>query len=216
MLQLSEEEVRETLQRAREIADQGRALAGPQGGYEVYLHAGEEVGIPREALMQALRERHAVPLETLAAGQTVFAPSVDGHWYPAVLSSLDAHSATVRFVNGGEHTCAANDLRPLTLVPGRKLEADWPGWGWFGCTVEKYNPDKGTLTLTDGWSKKSLPLEKVRLPKREAAPLTTQERRIAAINRIVLTRCALLAGSAGIGLGFLLARFLPQLLPFLG
>lgn len=207
-LHLSETDLSETLTRARQIAEQRPvpALAGPD--CEALLAAGEEMGLPREAVLQALRERIPVTAEAFAAGETVFAPSVDGSWYPAAIVDLGSHSATVRFHNGGEHTCAQGDLRPLALVPGRKVQADWPGWGWCTVDVVKYEPKQEKLTLSDGWSKKTLSLRKVRLSPKLASPPTLEERRIAALTRSALVRCSLLAGSAGVGIGLLLGWLL--------
>src|SRR5688500_18898375 len=106
LTQLTETELAETVQRAREIADQGRELATPEARYEDYIHAAEEVGIPREAMLQAIRERVLVPGENLEEGQIVFAPSADGFWYPAELKTLGEQTSTVHFVTGADHTCA--------------------------------------------------------------------------------------------------------------
>jgi hypothetical protein len=215
---LSEEELRETLQRARQIAEQGRELAAPEVDYEAYLKAAEEVGLPRSAVLQALRERQLIPAETFAAGQMVFAPSADGYWYPATLVDLESHTATVRFLSGGEHTCALADLRPLSLIPGRKLEADLKGWGWWSAIVEKYDPQSGKVSvLHDDWmgGKEKVSLQKIRLPAKLASPPKQEEKRLATLSRKILTRWALLAGGAGLAAGILLDRLLPFLLPFL-
>jgi len=203
-LQLSEADLSDTLTRARAIAEQGQALALRAGDYEALVAAGEEMGIPRDAILQALRERHPVATEVITLGQLVFAPSMDGSWYPATVASLGDHTATVRFINGGEHTCAPGDLRSLTLVPGRKVQADWPTWGWCDVTVEKYDEKSGKVTLSDGWSKKSFELDKIRLSSRLATPPSPQERRLASLSRATLLRCSLLAGGAGMTLGALL------------
>lgn len=203
-LRLSEEELSGTLTRAREIAEQGQALALPGADLDALVSAGEEVGIPRDAILQALRERHPVATEVFTAGQLVFAPSIDGAWYPATIATLGGHSATVRFLNGGEHTCAVSDLRGLSLLPGRKVQADWPTWGWCDVTVERYDEKSGKVTLSDGWSKKAFALDKVRLSSKLATPPTQQERRLASLTRATLLRCSLLAGGAGMTLGALL------------
>src|SRR5687767_10773915 len=138
-LRLSEAELSDTLQRAREIAEQSRALAVPAAECEALLAAGDEVGIPRDAIMQALRERVPAAIEVFTPGQDVWAPSLDGLWYPAAITHLGEHAATVRFVNGGEAQCALDDLRPLSLLPGRKLYANLPFWGWYGVELESYD-----------------------------------------------------------------------------
>src|SRR5687767_2232752 len=135
-LELSDGELGETLQRAREIAGHSREPDARQGGYEGYLKAAEEVGIPREAVLQALYERLLIPAERYAPGQRVFAPSADGFWYLAEITGLGQHTATVRFLSAGESTCALADLRPASLIPGRKLQADCKGWGWWDAHIK--------------------------------------------------------------------------------
>jgi hypothetical protein len=214
-LSLSETELHETLARAREIADRGGERVAPDVAFDAYVQAAEEMGIPREAILQALRERSAGAGFEFAEGQRVFAPSLDGFWYPARIVNIGDLTAVVKFDQGESHSCAMADLRPLALIPGRKLEVDWPGWGWWTVTVESYDAESGALCVTDGWSSKRLSLNKVRLPSRIASPAGTAERRLAAVSRAALIRCGVLAGGAGLAAGVLLDRLLPWLLAFL-
>jgi hypothetical protein len=82
-------------------------------------------------------------------------------------------------------------------------------------SVESYDPQAGTLTATDGWSRKRFPIRKIRLPAKIAASPPREERRLAAFSRDALVRCSLLAGGVGLAAGLLLDRVLPLLLPFL-
>jgi hypothetical protein len=213
--QLTEEELGETLQRAREISAQTAGPVLPDAELQAYLQAGEEVGVPQEALLQALRERQlAAPVE-LRVGELAFAPSADGHLYPAEVLALTDHTASVRFVSGAEHTCARIDLRPLALVPGRKLEADIADWGWWGAIVEKYNPEKRKVDIVhDDWTgtKETVPLHRLRLTPKAIAP---PQRKTGPAMQSALMKCALLAGGVGVAAGILLDRLLPLLLPFL-
>src|SRR6185369_27535 len=122
-----EEELGETLRRAREIAAHGER-ADHEAAYEGYVRAAEEMGISREAVLQALCERLLIPAEQFAAGHTVFAPSMDGCWYLAEILSTGDLVASVRFLSGGERTVPLADLRPASLVPGRRLQADCKDW----------------------------------------------------------------------------------------
>ena len=70
-IHLSEEQVRETVQRAREIAEHSPAPAASVSDLEAYVRAAEELGIPREAMLQALRERVQVPTETFKVPKIV-------------------------------------------------------------------------------------------------------------------------------------------------
>jgi hypothetical protein len=205
---LSEEELRETIQRAREISDNSRDLSLPDAELEAYLQAGEEMEIPREALLQALRERQPALIERFAVGDQVFAPSVDGFWYPAEVLELGEHTAKVRFVSGSEHSTAVVDLKPLGLLPGRKLEANLKDWGWWNAVVERYDPATGLVHIVhDDWfsENEAVPLTRVRLaPKQRARKEGAGN---PALRQLVL-RWALLAGGIGVAAGVLLDRLL--------
>lgn len=219
MLQhLNQAELSETIRRAQAIAEQGRELSAPEGQYGDYLQAAEEMGVPREAMLQALRERMLIPSETLEVGQQVFAPSADGFWYVATLLSVSEHTARVRFLEGGEHTCAATDLRPLSLIPGRKLQGDIKDWGWWACIALRHDPQKERVqVMHDDWAggKEWLPLRKLRLTREHVHPKREGEQRSETAVKNTLLRVAALAGSAGLALGLLLDRLLPFVFPFL-
>lgn len=194
---LTEEEVQPVLRRAIEIADSTPAEEVREGvSLESLYAAAEEAGVPRGAVELALRERLHVTPEQLQPGQRLFAPSADGHCYPATLVSVSETSATVRFENGGEHICRVWDLQQFSLVPGRKLEYNDKTWGWWGCEVVEYNEKKGLVTVYEGWSRKKVDLTKIRIPRVK----TKQERRISSI----VARTAFIAGSLGLGAGWLL------------
>ena len=213
--QLTEDELGETLQRAREISAQTSGPALPNAELQAYLDAGEEMGIPQEALLQALRERELAAPAVLQVGELAFAPSADGHSYPAEILALTDHTASVRFVNGAEHTCARVDLRPLALVPGRKLQADIADWGWWGVVVEKFDAAKGKVHIVhDDWygQKEVVPLHRLRLAPKAVKPPPSKSP--PALQQ-ALMKCALVAGGVGLAAGILLDRLLPLLLPFL-
>lgn len=213
-LQLSEEELGATVQRAREIAEQTHTLTAPAGDVEAFLSAAEEMGIPREASLQALRERGLVADQSYAVGEKVFAPSADGNWYPATLSMLDGVRATVRFVSGGEASCATSDLRPFQLLPGTKLEGDIKDWGWWPVAIERYDEVKGKVHVThDDWmgGKEALPLHKLRLSGKKTKIAEKQAPTFSERYRAALVRCALLAGGGGVALGFAISQLLQWL-----
>ncbi len=209
-LQFSEEELGATIQRAREIAEQSHTLAAPSGDVEAFLSAAEEMGIPRGASLQALKERGLIAEQAWEVGQQVFAPSADGNWYAATVASLDSHTATVRFLGGGERTCPLADLRPFSLVPGMRLEGDLKDWGWWGIVVERFDETKGKVRVThDDWfgGKETLPLQKLRLPGKKVKP-EIQKGTLSERYRAALIRASLLAGGAGLLLGFALSQLL--------
>ena len=124
MLELTQEEVNHTISRASQIVEQKTEGSGAAlGGYEAYISAAEEVGIPREAMLQALRERNLLAVDGVSPGDVVFAPSADNASYPAtVLRVTNESSIVVQFLAGGEHTVSAIDIRSLSMVPGRQLQ----------------------------------------------------------------------------------------------
>src|SRR5215831_3682594 len=117
-LHFSEEEKRETLRRAQEIAEAPKPVA-PADDLQAYLDAAEEAGVPRSAMLAALQERLIVSGQPFKEGDLVLAPSADGACYPARIELLADSDATVQFISGGEHTVSLGLLRPLGIVPGR-------------------------------------------------------------------------------------------------
>src|SRR5262249_13220678 len=99
-LHFSEEEKRDTLRRAQEIADSSRAV-DPSNDLQAYLNAAEEAGVPRSAMLAALQERLIVGTEPFKEGDMVFAPSADGACYPARIEGITNSDASVVFVSGG-------------------------------------------------------------------------------------------------------------------
>ncbi len=105
------------------------------------------------------------------------------------------------------------DLRTCSLIPGRKVQVQWPGWGWWNAIIDEHNPENGKITvLADYWSEERREFDLADL--REGAAVDGRERK-ALLPRAALLRCSLLAGGAGLLLGLLLERLLPWLLPFL-
>jgi hypothetical protein len=206
-LPLQDEELQATLRRAREIAQQ-EATPAAESDLELYLSAAEEMGIPREALAQALRERNLLP-QNVRVGEQYFAPSADGFLYVATVLELNGATARVQFAGGGERSCALADLRPLDLVPGRRLQADWPDWGWASVEVTRHDLKKGKVTVTSWMQPATVSLAKLRLHPNDA--LGRQKHS----GRDLLLRWTLAAGTGGFALGLLAAKVLPMLLPFL-
>ena len=168
-LQLSDEELAQTTRRAGEIATQ-IAISGSSSAieeqYAGYLQATEEVGIPREAALQALREQLQIHEMVLEPGSRVFAPSADGYWYAATVKLVAQHRVTVAFDVGGEHTCDIGDLKPFSLTPGKIVHACWKGdEGWYGARIRKYDAEKQKVEVVyrmDG-TVETVPLKRVRL-----------------------------------------------------
>lgn len=197
---LKEEELAEVLHRAQEI-DVG-SLTGATDAHDLeqFIAAAEEVGISREAVLQAIREKTGQALQSFNVGDRVFAKSADNAYYIATVTEVDGRTAKVRFLSGGDHALAVADLHSASFLPGQKVEVDWPFWGWYKATVVKFDERTGKLTANDGMSEKSFPLTKVRLGVRRSQT----QARVSSL----LFRTALIAGSLGAVAGALVARFL--------
>lgn len=173
---LTEEQIRDVLARAEEIHLKS---ADPEMGsaeIEAVVSAAEEAGLSREAILQALRERVALPMDPPQSGERVFAKSSDGKFYVADVVSVQSDLLRVRFVRGGETSVRLADIQPCTFLPGSKVVCPWPNWGWWTCTVVSYNADKQKVKVTDGWgSHETFPISEVRLdppkPQRPGGPM---------------------------------------------
>jgi hypothetical protein len=138
-MQLSDDELRDVLARAEAI--QRTALTGPGASaeFEVVIQAAEEVGIAREAVERALRERYGVPAAPPRAGDLAFVRSADGKYYPAEVLAAQRDQASVRFLTGSEATVAPEHVRPCRLLPGERIMVPWPWWGPWNVSVVRYD-----------------------------------------------------------------------------
>jgi hypothetical protein len=198
----NEEELKATLKRAAEIAAADGTPAEEVQSLEIYLRAAEESGIPRAAFLAAMQERMTAPVLQAETGTRVFAPSPDGFWYVAEVLSCENGSVRVRFLHGGEHTCAELSLRPFSLIPGVKLQVRHNTWGWMDGTVHTFDEAQGLLKVDDGFSSSSHPLIDIRLPKVK----TLREKRLGE----VYWRAAITFGSIGTAVGWLLHALLSR------
>jgi hypothetical protein len=200
--ELQPQEMSEILRRAQVLesaAPQHTPQHAPQSSVDSFLQAAEELGLSRQALVQALRERSGQALEGVEPGDAVFAKSADGAFYAATVLETKSHSAVVRFASAGDHEVALPDLRRFSILPGQKLEAKQGFWGWLPAEVEKYDPQKQKVTVSDGFNSKAYPLTEIRLP-------VEKTRRELAV-RALLFRVGLISAGIGGVLGALLMRF---------
>jgi len=174
-------EVSEVIRRASEIDDQTRLLAASDRDIAEFVAAAEEAGISRDATLQALRERLEYVREAYAGGQLCFAMSADGRSYVARILSLEADSAKVRFMSGGEVQLSVSQLRPLQLGPGHRLEYQSPSMKmWLTTDVVRYNADTQAVSFNYWGTEETVPLDQVRLPRTpKAEELTARATNIA-------------------------------------
>jgi hypothetical protein len=208
MLELSQEEVSHTISRASQIVEnQAEGSQIRLGGYEAYVCAAEEMGIPRDAMLQALRERNLLPVDAFNPGDEVFAPSADNASYAAtIIRVVSDASVVVKFLNGGEHTVSHMDIRPLSMVPGRQLQFQHKDMGegiWYTGKLLEYDTVKRVARISYAAVPYTVPITRVRLK----AP-KVQKVQVPATVRQLLFCTVLVSGSIAGGIGFLLGYLL--------
>jgi hypothetical protein len=168
-MSLSNDEVRDVLARAQEIQGSLRYGPGFTSEIESVVAAAEEVGISREAVERALRERLDLPLTPPEPGSLVFAHSTNGRYYAAEVLGVEEGAIQVRFLRGSQHRIAMDEFRPASLVPGAKVVCDWPWWGAWTCSIISFDSARQRVKVSDGWGyTRSFPLAEVWLPPRRA------------------------------------------------
>jgi hypothetical protein len=178
-VELSEDQVREVLARAEEIQHDHLAHSRLGGDLDSVLAAAEEAGLTREAVLQALQERIGLPETCPVPGEIVFARSADGKFYAAEVSAVDGNAVSVAFLKGGERRLTLEGIRSGSIVPGQRLSCPWPDWGWWSCTVLRFDRAGGRVRVTDNWgSERWFQLSDVRFePPKPASKLSKWLRR---------------------------------------
>jgi hypothetical protein len=149
-MRLTDEELRDVLERAEEIQRASRHGEEMHAELEAVIGAAEEVGLTRSAVERALRERldlFAPP----AIGSLVFAKSADDKFHVAETLSVSPEEVRVRFLRGTEHVVASDEVKRCTFIPGQRVTCHWPWWGPWTCTVLAYDAPSQFLKLSDGW-----------------------------------------------------------------
>jgi hypothetical protein len=136
------------LARAQEI--QSHALPDAME-LEAVIQAAEQVGIPRNAVERALRERLNIPARAVVVGDLTFAKSADDRFYVAEVLSVSDTGFRVRFLRGSEHVVSLDELRPCTLLPGERVVCPWPWWGPWTCTIVAFDAANRRVKVNDGW-----------------------------------------------------------------
>jgi hypothetical protein len=150
-MRLTDEEMRAVFARAEEIERAVRRGDRWIAEREAVIGAGEEVGLSRRAVEQALSERVSLPAVRPDVGSRVWARSADGKFYLAQVLEASEEEAQVRFLRGSDHRLRLEDLRPGVFLPGERIGVNWPMWGPWTCTVVAYDAAKARVKLSDGW-----------------------------------------------------------------
>lgn len=199
---LTEEQIRDALSRAEELHLRQALTDGGDPAIESVLSAAEEIGLSREAMMQALRERLDRPMHTPAPGERVFARSADGNFYVADVVEAELGKVRVRFLSGGEDVLTEEALQPCNFVPGAKVVVPWPVWGWYKGDVVSYDAKKGKVLVSDGWNEKRFSISEVRLQPRKEKGSNSRAR----LYWILISIGAALGGPLGAVITWLLMR----------
>jgi hypothetical protein len=199
-MRLSDDELREVLERAEEIERTSRRGSEWSAEVAAIVHAGEQVGISRSAVERALTERYDLTVAGPSVGGLAWVRSADDKYYVAEVLEVGERDVRVRFLRGTEHVVTLDQLRPCALIPGERVVVDWPWWGTWTCSVVAYDHKKQRVKLNDGWGyTRTFPVSEIWLapPKQ----LNTSRRR-------VYVAVATASAAAGGVIGALLALLL--------
>lgn len=166
---LTDDEQRQVLDRAQQLLSADQKL----DVYRAFIDAAEEVGIPRNAVEQALLERLNTPKLNVAPDAMVWAPGADGHLYPAKVKSTTETHAEILFSNGAHSHVLLDQIQSFALTPGLKIEAQLPSWNyWTLMDVQTYNPVANAVTISYWGTEYTITLDKLRLPTAKKAVKT--------------------------------------------
>ncbi|MBX3095539.1 MAG: hypothetical protein KF812_01635 [Fimbriimonadaceae bacterium] len=157
--ELNDEALSGVIERAHELQMQDQELAS----YEAFVQAAEEAGVPRESVLQALRERLATAPQ-FKVDDLVFAPGADGWLYIAKITGLEEGVAQLKFANGADASFTTNKLMSMSLLPNQKVQVNLPGWGgWYGSTVVSINHFAHSLTVNASGIQQTVTMDAVRI-----------------------------------------------------
>jgi len=170
-VRLSDEELAAVVQRAHEIHSLQGRLEESRSGLDDYVKVAEELGVPKEAMLQALNERFAFLNREVESGQLVFARSSDGRCYAAKVVSSTEDSVSVRFLNGGEARVGRHELLEASFMPGSLYEYHSPSYmTYLRSQVVRFDVDSLTVTFNYWGTEETVPLSKVRTSRPRSGP----------------------------------------------
>jgi hypothetical protein len=137
---MRQDELHEVLTRAQEIdAGKGQTIEGnPE--YDGLMQAAEEVGINRDSVLQALRERIGVKQEPFEPGEVVFARVPDGSYYPGTVIEEKDGMVNVDFLSGSKGEVPVTAVKKFQALPTQPIECQWKFLGWRPSIILKYDP----------------------------------------------------------------------------
>lgn len=174
---IADSEIGPILSRAQEMAEMDEAVAADPR-LRSYIDAAEEAGIPRQATIQALRERLVEGKEefnyTFQAGDFVLATTGDGFYNIARFDTITRAGAKVKFIGGATCEVGLQDLKSFNLVPGTKVMAQYSGM-WCNGELVSFNPDTNGVRINIWGTNIDTTLDQIRVKDaRKEVPVTDQ------------------------------------------
>ena len=165
---LSPDQIHDVLHRAQEIELHRRHELALTSEVSSVIAAAEEVGVSRDAILQAMQEHFDLLGEPPKVGELVFAKSANEKYYVAEILRIGDGATKLCFLNGGETTVSPKDIRPFSIIPGSRLVCNWPDWGWWSCTVLSFDAKHRRVRVSDNWgSEETFSIADVQLDMRE-------------------------------------------------
>lgn len=164
---MREDELSGLLRRASEISTETEEILTNDPEMAMIAHSAEEAGLPREAVLQALRERLAERNNLFKANEIVLAGSADGMFYAALVKGTEGGTVKVRFFQGGDAFVPATAIQPFSAIPGSKFQFFTDALGmWTTGRLTRFNEDSRTATFECWGTEYTVPLDKVRMDTR--------------------------------------------------
>ncbi len=170
---MPDQSLRSVLERAQEISSETGLLLKQNPEWADLIQAAEEAGIPRDAIMEALRERIAdSDLPAFEPNELVLATDGNGWYHTARIDTVRSGSVRVRFLGGGDADLAPSDIRRFTLVPGAKVNLFYGGV-WATAPVVAFNRDAMSVTLNIWGGNHTATLDTIRIrDERKVRPVS--------------------------------------------
>lgn len=158
---ISDSELQGVIERAHEIGGEYESLLEGHAARS-YVSAAEEAGVPREAILEALRERLYSDEATYDEGMLVFASNGEG-WFVAAKVLEDRGSTVyIKVLAGTKTEVAKEDIRPLNMMPGGRIHFSYYG-SWQAGEITAYDNDARVVSVNYWGTKENKPLTDVRI-----------------------------------------------------
>lgn len=162
---IADSEIGPILSRAQEMAELDEVVAADPR-LRGYIDAAEEAGIPRQATIQALRERLVEgkneEMPDFQPGELILATTGDGFYNVARYEKTTRTGIKVKFVGGASCEVEPRDIKSFNLVPGTKLMAQYSGM-WCSGELVSFNPETNGVRVNMWGTNVDTTLDQVRI-----------------------------------------------------